>query len=93
MLRINCPFCGIRDHHEFTYGGDADIERPAVDETSMEAWYRYVFIRSNPRGRHREYWQHTGGCRAWLVVERDTHTHEIFSTALARDTMETTDRA
>ena len=25
MLRINCPFCGERDHSEFTYGGDATV--------------------------------------------------------------------
>ena len=23
MLRINCPFCGMRDHDEFTYLEDA----------------------------------------------------------------------
>ena len=26
----------------------------------------------------REYWHHGGGCRAWLVVDRDTLTHEIY---------------
>lgn len=83
MLRITCPFCGTRDHHEFTYGGDATVTRPAIDDDSMEAWYQYVFVRTNPKGRHREYWQHTGGCRAWLVVERDTLTHEIFGAWLA----------
>ena len=31
MIRINCPFCGLRDHSEFTYGGDATIEYPALD--------------------------------------------------------------
>ena len=23
MLRINCPYCGVRDHEEFSYFGDA----------------------------------------------------------------------
>ncbi|NBQ83840.1 MAG: sarcosine oxidase subunit delta, partial [Alphaproteobacteria bacterium] len=23
MIRIDCPFCGLRDHSEFSYGGDA----------------------------------------------------------------------
>lgn len=88
MLRIPCPFCGERDHDEFTYGGDASVTRPALDERSPEAWYRYVFLRANPKGRHREYWQHVGGCRAWLVVERDTATHEIFAARLAADAVQ-----
>jgi len=83
MLRIPCPFCGERDHHEFTYGGDASVTRPAYDDRSLDAWYRYVFVRTNPNGRHQEFWQHVGGCRAWIVVERDTRTHEIFGARLA----------
>ncbi len=78
MLRINCPWCGPRNEDEFSYGGDASLERPA-DDASQDDWYDYVYTRDNPAGRHREYWHHVGGCRAWLVVERDTVTHEIFS--------------
>ena len=26
-----------------------------------------------------------GGCRSWLVVDRDTQTHEIFAVTTARD--------
>ena len=36
----------------------------------------YVYLRDNPRGRYDEYWHHTSGCRRWLVVERDTVTHD-----------------
>jgi sarcosine oxidase subunit delta len=85
MLRIPCPFCGERDHHEFAYGGDATVRRPALDDRDPETWHRYVFIRDNPRGPHREYWQHTGGCRAWIVVERDTATHAIHGAWLAAE--------
>ena len=85
MLRIPCPFCGERDHHEFAYGGDAGIRRPGPDDDDMESWYRYVFLRENPRGPHRELWQHVSGCRAWLVVERDTYTHAISGARLAAD--------
>jgi len=77
MLRINCPWCGIRNEDEFSYGGDATVERPA-DDASQDDWYDYVYTRDNPAGRHREYWHHVNGCRAWLL-ERDTLTHEIFS--------------
>lgn len=85
MLRINCPCCGTRDHDEFRYGGDATVIRPAYDDPDPEAWYRYVYVRRNPKGRHREYWQHVHGCRQWLVVERDTADHQIYAVGFARD--------
>ena len=85
MLRIHCPVCGLRDESEFSYGGDATVVRPAHDETSIDVWHDYVFLRDNPRGPHREYWHHVQGCRQWLVVERDTLTHKIGEAALARD--------
>ena len=83
MLRINCPFCGERDHSEFTYGGDATVSYPALD-APLEAWIDAVYVRANPKGPHRERWQHSDGCRLWLIVERDTMTHEITSVAPAR---------
>ncbi|MER9678468.1 sarcosine oxidase subunit delta [Mesorhizobium sp. M0184] len=92
MLRIECPCCGPRDHDEFryggdasvTYGGDASVTRPAHDDPDPEAWYRYVYIRTNPAGQHREFWQHVTGCRQWMVVERDTRNHAIASVDFAR---------
>lgn len=84
MLRIDCPCCGVRDHTEFRYGGDATAERPAQDDPDADAWYRYVYVRTNPKGVHREYWQHVLGCRQWLVVERDTVTHAIHSVSFSR---------
>lgn len=82
MIRINCPFCGERDHSEFAYGGDASIEYPALD-ASPEEWCEAIFLRENVRGRQFETWHHVNGCRMWLVVERDTMTHEIFSVRAA----------
>ena len=32
-----------------------------------------------------ETWHHTNGCRMWLVIERDTMTHEIKSVRPAHD--------
>jgi heterotetrameric sarcosine oxidase delta subunit len=83
MLRINCPFCGERDHSEFTYGGDATVVYPALD-APLEAWIDAVYVRRNPKGPHRERWQHSDGCRLWLIVERDTATHAITSVTPAR---------
>lgn len=84
-MRMSCPCCGLRDLGEFTYGGEASRVRPKLDEASLDVWSDYVFLRDNPRGAHLEYWQHTLGCRSWLVVARDTLTHEIGETRLARE--------
>ena len=78
MLRIDCPFCGLRDHSEFGYGGDGSIVYPPLD-ASVEDWHDAVFMRENIRGMQSETWHHVSGCRMWLIVERDTMTHEIKS--------------
>ena len=84
MLRIPCPVCGTRDETEFVYGGDANVAYPPESEMNSDAWMEPVFLRDNPRGPHRELWQHIHGCRQWLTVERDTQTHSIRGAALAR---------
>jgi len=82
-MRINCPFCGERDLREFYYVGDAVLlNRPAPD-AGADAWNEYLHLRENPAGRTRDVWQHEQGCSAWLVIERDTITHEIYSVSLA----------
>jgi sarcosine oxidase subunit delta len=43
-----------------------------------------VFLFKNPKGAHREYWQHVHGCRQWLVLERDTATNTVGQSSLAR---------
>ena len=80
---INCPHCGPREASEYTYVGDATTIRPHHDNTDMESWVDYVFMRNNPRGIHVEHWQHTSVCRAFLKVTRDTVTHEITEVTLA----------
>ena len=82
-MRIPCPFCGLRDHSEFTYGGDATVVYPDL-AAPLEAWVEAVYVRANPKGPHRERWQHSDGCRLWLIVERDTLTHEISNVTPAR---------
>lgn len=83
-MRIPCPLCGERALEEFTYRGDAGVRRPDGEETDLGAWHAFVYLRDNPRGPHREHWHHLHGCRAWLEVERDTVTHEIFAARLAQ---------
>ena len=43
MIRIKCPYCGERDHSEFTYGGDASIKYPALN-ASKEDWTKAIFF-------------------------------------------------
>jgi len=81
-MRLACPVCGERDAHEFTYQGDGARATPPLD-AGEDTWYAHVYERANPMGRHTECWLHTGGCRAVLIVERDTTTHQVFSVRLA----------
>ena len=84
---INHPLLGPRDAQEFTYLGDAAlINRPDWQaEDAAEQFYAYQYLRDNPAGEHRELWFHEGGDRSWLVVTRNTVTHEISNVELARD--------
>ena len=80
MLLLTCPWCGPRAEAEFSPGGQAHIVRPA-DPAALDdaAWAAYVFMRSNPKGRHAERWVHSHGCRRWFNVLRDTVSHEILA--------------
>jgi heterotetrameric sarcosine oxidase delta subunit len=84
---INHPLLGPRDSAEFVYMGDARlIERPDPEsDTVAEQFHDYAYLRDNPAGKLRELWFHEGGDRSWLVVTRDTRTHEISKVELARD--------
>ena len=80
-MRIDCPYCGSRDAHEFAYLGDAGVTRPdpaAVDAAG--AFHDYVYLRDNPAGAHSELWYHQSGCRRWVVVARNTVTHAVGAT-------------
>ena len=78
MLMIPCPWCGPRDETEFAYGGEAHIARPeAPAELDDGEWAEYLFLRTNPKGRHFERWMHAHGCRRWFNVERDTVSHVV----------------
>ena len=79
MIRINCPFCGLRDHSEFTYGSDASINYPSLEANEKE-WTEAIFFRKNIFGRQLETWHHVNGCRMWIEVERCTKSHKIYST-------------
>ncbi len=82
-MLIPCPHCGTRPVEEFTFLGDAKPKRPTSPD--MEEWFDYVYLRDNPRGSFDEYVHHTGGCRQWLVMTRNTETHEVSGAVAAKD--------
>ncbi|WP_421980283.1 sarcosine oxidase subunit delta [Roseibium sp.] len=79
------PLLGPRDAEEFVYLGDASLlDRPDWQaENADAAFFTYQYLRDNPAGAHRELWFHEQGDRSWLVVTRDTTTHEILDVAFA----------
>ncbi|MBW4983833.1 sarcosine oxidase subunit delta [Mameliella sp. CS4] len=86
-MLIDHPILGPRDAAEFVYKGDAMlIHRPDWQaEDAVAQFTDYGYLRDNPAGLHRELWFHEQGDRSWLVVTRDTTTHEITKVELARD--------
>jgi sarcosine oxidase subunit delta len=88
-MRLPCPICGERDIREFYYQGAAvALDRPDPEAT-VEAWQDYVYLRDNQPGPLREMWHHDSGCSAWIVVTRNTATHEVLGAALATDVKRT----
>ena len=84
-MRITCPFCGPRDRREFYYyGADAYLKRPG-ESAAPEAWDDYLHLRDNPAGVTRDLWYHETGCAQWLLVTRNTVTHEISAVELVAE--------
>ena len=84
-MRITCPVCGDRDIREFTYKGAAvALDRPAPDADDAD-WDEYLHLRDNPAGETRDLWYHGAGCTAWLVVTRNTVTHEVLRAQLVSE--------
>jgi sarcosine oxidase subunit delta len=84
---IDHPLLGPRDADEFVYLGDAAlIDRPdGSAPDALDRFHDYLYLRGNAAGRHRELWYHEQGDRSWLVVTRNTVTHEILKVELASD--------
>lgn len=82
-MRIPCPYCGDRDSSEFVYRGDASLTRP--DPADSEGFADYVYLRANPAGPIAEHWYHAQGCRQWIMVIRNSASHEIAGAVLAKD--------
>jgi len=82
---IEHPLLGPRYAQEFVILGDASlIDRPDWQaDDAAGAFYEYQYLRGNPAGTHQELWYHEMGDRSWLIVTRNTVTHEVLSVELA----------
>ncbi|WP_447764193.1 sarcosine oxidase subunit delta [Sphingopyxis panaciterrae] len=81
MLIIDCPYCGERPELEFSYGGQAHVDRPlAPTDLGDEDWGAYLYLRSNSKGRHAERWRHIHGCARFFNAVRDTRTDHFLAT-------------
>ncbi len=84
-MRIPCPLCGPRDRREFYYYGAEDfVHRPAPD-APLEAWDNHLHLRDNLAGLTKDLWYHETGCGQWLLLTRNTVTHDILSAELVAD--------
>ena len=84
-MRINCPLCGNRDRREFYYlGHEAYLARPLPD-ADPAAWDDYLHLRDNPAGVTKDLWYHETGCGAWVLVTRNTVTHDIIASEMVAD--------
>jgi sarcosine oxidase subunit delta len=58
------------------------LNRPDPEAGDV-VWDDYLHNRDNPAGVTRDLWYHEAGCASWIVVTRNTITHEVISTELA----------
>lgn len=84
-MRLKCPLCGERDSREFSYTGDASLLNRPDAAAELDVWHDYLHLRDNPAGVTKDLWYHAMGCGSWIVVTRNTVSHEILATALAKD--------
>ena len=84
-MRIPCPLCGSRDRREFYYYGSEDYLNRPTDQGTFEELDNHLFLRDNPAGITRDLWYHETGCTSWLIVTRNTITHEVLGSELVAD--------
>ena len=81
---IPCPHCGLRPKEEFSIRGRGAATSGAGCEPKRRG--SPMFICATIRAAAiEEYWHHAGGCRRWLIVTRDTLTHERDRRARRRE--------
>ena len=82
MLLIRCPYCDEpRPETEFVCKGEAHLARPENPDDAQ--WEQFLYLRSNPRGLHKERWLHLHGCGRFFNAVRHTLTDRILETCPA----------
>jgi heterotetrameric sarcosine oxidase delta subunit len=81
-MRIPCPLCGTRDRREFYYYGSEDYLNRPTDQGTIDDLDNHLFLRDNPAGITRDVWYHETGCSSWLIVTRNTISHEVLGSEL-----------
>jgi heterotetrameric sarcosine oxidase delta subunit len=84
-MRLTCPLCGDRDRREFYYYGAEDYLHRPSEGAEPAAWDNYLHLRDNLAGVIKDLWYHEAGCAQWLVVTRNTVTHEISGVELVAE--------
>ncbi len=70
MNSLHCPFCGVRELHEFEFRKTrANAGGSGVAE---------VYLRVDSSELSVEYWQHVQGCRLWMLVRRNPSTGTVL---------------
>jgi methylglutamate dehydrogenase subunit B len=70
VTRLACPFCGPRDLREFEF-------HKTLPEAGAASDFERTYERMADSRRSLEHWQHVGGCRAWLLLDRDPSTGAV----------------
>ena len=60
-------------------------DMPDQAQAPLPDWDAYLHQRDNPAGMTRDLWYHEAGCAQWLVVTRNTVTHEISGVELVAE--------
>jgi methylglutamate dehydrogenase subunit B len=84
-MRLTCPLCGDRDRREFYYYGAEDYLHRPSEGAPLAEWDNYLHLRDNPAGVTKDLWYHEAGCSQWLLVTRNTVTHEILAAELVAE--------
>lgn len=80
MIKIPCPFCGLRNEVEFLHGGPLKDRRPEdASQLEDQTWIEYLTVPKNPLGPVQERWWHMRGCGSWFTITRNTLSHDIIN--------------
>ena len=81
MQTFPCPFCGPRSETEFHFATEAGRARP--DGPNPEAWARYLYAETAPKGPTAEVWLHVT-CGEYFLLHRCSVTRAVSGSEAIR---------